>query len=248
MRLVLGQGKLDGTQIVGADALAQALQPAILKRPPTTPGGYSSFYGLGFNVDTEPSGLVRWSHSGAFSNGAATDATLVPGLDLGIVVSANGAPIGVPEAMVDAYLELLEKGSITQDWVQVWGQRLSGAFGTPLDLSSPPADAPPARADQAYVGTYSNPYVGDVQIVAQADGSLAIVEGPGGHSTYPLTHSAGNEFSYVHDPEAPDFKSSVTFTVGPDGVATAVADSTFDQGRLRDAPAELTHRQPDHVG
>jgi hypothetical protein len=75
------------------------------------------------------------------------------------------------------------------------------------------------------VGTYRNSYVGDIKIVRQ-NGKLDIVEGPN-HMRFTLEHLDGDTFIYKHDPELPDYPAKVKFTVGPNGVATALTDSAF---------------------
>ncbi len=74
MRLQLGGGKFDGKQLISADALAETHRPQMIsdipKNPATDRAGY---YGLGWGVSYDDQGRVRWSHSGAFSLGAATN-------------------------------------------------------------------------------------------------------------------------------------------------------------------------------
>jgi hypothetical protein len=105
-------------------------------------------------------------------------------------------------------------------------------YGEPSNVSKP-ANPTAARPDPAYVGTYTNPYVGDIDVVART-GKLEIVEGPNDIRFTPK-HLDGNTFSYKHDPEPPDYPAIVKFTVGRNGVATALTDSAFDatgQGTL----------------
>jgi hypothetical protein len=78
----------------------------------------------------------------------------------------------------------------------------------------------------AYVGTYTNPYVGGIKIVAQS-GKLEIVEGPN-DMRFTLEHRDGDTFIYKHYPELPDYPAIVKFTVGPNGVATALTNSAFE--------------------
>jgi len=231
LRLQLAGGSLDGGQIVDEDALDQTHTPMIMKSPPSpTIADPATFYGLGWNIDVDDTGAIRWNHSGAFSVGASTTAKLLPGADLGIVVLTNGEPIGVPEAITDAYFELVQTGEVTQDWIEIWGERFSGLYGPTEDWSTPPTDAAPAAPDESYVGTYRNDYVGDVDVVA-VDGGLVIVEGPQGME-FPLEHWDGNTFIYPHDAELPDYRSTVIFDIGSDGVASAVTIDTFDSSGL----------------
>jgi len=225
IQLVLGRGSLDGEQVIDPDALARVTTPTIIRRPPREPGGSSAFYGLGWNVDTDAAGCVRWNHSGAFSVGAATSAVLVPELGVGIVVLTNAQPIGLPEAIADAYLELLESGAVTQDWVSLWRARTAGIYGEPLELPEAGSGGASTRPPGEYVGTYANEYAGDIDVVA-TDGGLEIIMGPA-RRTFPLTSLDGETFTYVHDPELPDYRSTVVFTFGADDAADSIEVSTF---------------------
>jgi Domain of unknown function (DUF3471) len=179
--------------------------------------------------------MGKWNgnHSGAFSLGAATVAKLIPSEGLGIVVLTNGAPIGVPEAIADLYFNHLHSIPVSDDEVlALWKKRFANVYGEPPDVSKP-ANGTAARPDTAYVGTYTNPYVGNIDIVAR-NGNLEIVEGPN-HMRFTLEHLDGDTFIYKHDPELPDYPAIVKFTVGPNGVATALTDSAFNatgQGTL----------------
>ena len=88
------------------------------------------------------------------------------------------------------------------------------------DYSKPPASPTPALASSAYVGTYTNNFFGDIQIIEAGDG-LGIVEGP--HQlTFPLKHYDRDLFAYVTEGENAAGATGVTFTIGADGKATTV--------------------------
>jgi CubicO group peptidase (beta-lactamase class C family) len=234
VRLSLKGGMLGDQPIIDKEALDATHTPVIMNRPPTpTIADPASFYALGWNVGMTPYGELEWNHSGAFSVGASTVAKLIPGEGLGIVVLTNGAPIGVPEAIADAYFNHLHSIAVTDDEVlALWQQRFAGLYGEPPDVAKP-ANPTAARPDTAYVGTYTNPYVGDIEIVAQK-GKLEIVEGPN-DIRFMLEHLDSDTFIYKHDPELPDYPAIVKFTVGPNGVATALTNSAFNdtgQGTL----------------
>jgi CubicO group peptidase (beta-lactamase class C family) len=234
MRLSLKGGMLGDQHIIDKEALDATHTPVIMMRPPMpTIADPAGFYGLGWNIGTTPYGEVEWNHSGAFSLGASTVAKLIPNEGLGIVVLTNGAPIGVPEAIADLYFNHLHSIAVADDEVfALWQQRFAGLLGEPPDVSKP-ANPTAARPDTAYVGTYTNPYVGDIKIVPQNE-KLDIVEGPN-NMRFMLEHLDGDTFIYKHDPELPDYPANVKFTVGPNGVATALTNSAFNatgQGTL----------------
>ena len=234
VRLSLKGGMLDDQRIINEEALAATHTPVIIRGAPTpTVADPAFFYGLGWDIGMTPYGEVEWDHSGAFSVGAATVALLIPSEGLGIVVLTNGAPIGVPEAIAEAYFNHLHSVPVTDDEVfALWQQRFAGIYGKRPDVSKP-ANPTAARPDTAYVGTYTNPYVGNIDVVAR-NGKLEMVEGPN-NIRFTLEHLDGDTFIYKHDPELPEYPAIVKFTVGPNGVATALTDSAFDatgQGTL----------------
>ncbi len=234
VRLSLKGGMLGDQPIIDNNALDATHTPVIMHGPPSpTIAHPASFYGLGWNIGMTSYGEVQWDHSGAFSVGASTAAVLIPKEGLGIVVLTNVPPIGVPEAIAEAYFNHLHSVAVTDDEVfALWQQRFAGLYGKPPDVSKP-ANPTAARPDSAYVGTYTNPYVGCIKIVAR-NGKLEIVEGP--HDMrFTLEHLDGDTFIYKHYPETPDYPEIVKFGVGPNGVATTLTDSAFDaagQGTL----------------
>lgn len=232
MRLQLNGGELDGEVIIDPEALAQTHVPHITSRPPNPPdGGQPGLYALGWNVNTEFGGLVNWAHSGAFSTGANTTVKLIPAEDLGIVVLTNGSPVGVPEAIADAYLEYAITGDLDPEgWYELWSTRMGGVYGEPLDLGPEPTDPAAAAAGEAYEGTYANDYVGEVTITANDDGTLAMVIGPAG-ITYTLDHWDADVFVYAHSPELPDFPETATFEL-VDGQAESLTLSAMDGAGL----------------
>lgn len=234
LRLSLKGGMLGDQPIIDKTALDATHTPVIMHMPPSpTIAGPASFYGLGWNIGITPYGEVEWNHSGAFSVGASTVAKLIPSEGLGIVVLTNGAPIGVPEAIAETYFNHLHSIPVTDEEVlALWQQRFADVYGESPDVSRP-ANPTAARPDTAYVGAYTNPYVGDIEIVAQK-GKLEIVEGPN-DMRFTLEHLDGDRFIYKRDPETPEYPAIVTFGIGPNGVATTLIDSAFDatgQGTL----------------
>jgi CubicO group peptidase (beta-lactamase class C family) len=232
IRLQLADGELDGETIIDPEALAQTHVPHITSRPPNPPdGGQPGLYGLGWSLSTEFGGLVTWAHAGAFSNGASTMAKLVPAEGLGIVVLTNGAPVGVPEAITDAYVDYLVTGEDnTTDWLSLWTERMGGIYGEPLDLGPEPAEPEPAAASEAYEGTYSNAYVGNVTITAGEGDTLEMAIGAPGN-TYTLDHWDGDTFVYNHDRELPDFLETAIFEL-VDGQAVSLTLSAMNGARL----------------
>lgn len=232
MRLSMAGGELDGQQVIATEPLDATHTPHMVRRPPApTIADPASFYGLGWGIDTDGTGTVRWSHSGAFSTGASTVVNLVPAESLGIVVLTNAAPIGAPEAIAEAYLDYLLAGDTdVAGTLDVWQQRMAGLYGEPaVDVDNPPANPLGPRADAAYVGTYANDYVGDIEVRATGSG-LEMVVGDG-VAVFALEHWDGDAFLYFDAPELPGFPGVATFEVA-DGSAVSVNLSSLDAAGL----------------
>ena len=172
MRLMLAEGRRNGHVLIESDALLEAHRPQIMSSPPSTGESRASFYGFGTNVGYDYSGRLRLTHSGGFSQGAATQYALLPSEDLGIVVLTNGMPIGVPEATTSYFLDLVVAGSIQEDWLKLYGPRFDAFYVNHSVLAGkrPPAHPKPAKADAFYAGTYNNDFYGPIKIVAAVVG------------------------------------------------------------------------------
>lgn len=230
-RLELAGGTLGGRRIVASDALAESHKPHVLRRPPSTAEQPGAFYGLGWNLDVDHLGYVRWSHSGAFTQGAATTTVLIPKEGLGIVVLTNGRPIGVPEAISDMVVDEVVRGGPTADWLTYWGQQFAGMFIEDPALSKLPAQLTPARAVEVYLGSYGNAFYGTFEIRA-GSGGLEVVKGPA-KRTYALTHWDADTFTDVPDLESPDVRAAISFTVSGARASAIDIDDDAGLGTLR---------------
>lgn len=233
MRLELADGVFDGKRLIPAAELDETHAP-LMARGANPVTGSTSFYGLGWNVDFGRHG-VSWGHAGAFSVGARTLVTLYPKANLGIVVLTNAFPTGVPEGLADNFADLVFDGKAPQDWVKGWNGIYDGMF-TPAvaaakaAYATPPSPPAPALPSAAYVGRYTNAYLGDV-VVADDNGALTLRVGPGGARRYALHHFNRDLFLYFPDAETPDRPYLLTFTVGADGKAAAMTmESLNDNG------------------
>jgi CubicO group peptidase (beta-lactamase class C family) len=214
MRLELADGTFEGRRIVYGAALLDTFTPHILSSPPGEPSWRPGFYGLGWDLSTDQTGRVRFSHSGAFALGAGTTVWLVPDLDLGITVLSNGAPIGVPESVAQAFLDLVEQGRVTRDWLEAYTPSFTALLENPSRLAGrqPPAHPRPARAARRYAGRYAhNPYYGPATVTARGQ-RLTLQLGAGGRQAFPLRHWNGDTFSYVPAGENAAGVSAVTFS------------------------------------
>ncbi|MBK5197675.1 MAG: serine hydrolase [Methyloceanibacter sp.] len=224
MRLVLGNGKYEGVQLIKEEAISPTHAP-LMDRGKNPVSGAPSFYGLGWNVEFGRYGTV-WGHAGAFSQGARTLVSLLPSEQLGIVVLANAFPTGVPEGLADTFFDLVFAGAPTEDWTAKWNAIFDSMFGPAMEAAkkvygTPPASPSPALPLAAYAGTYANDYLGNA-IVVEDDGGLALKLGPNGAHSRKLKHFDRDLFVYFPDEETPDMPFAVTFQIGPDQKASRV--------------------------
>lgn len=232
MNMVLANGKVDGAEFIDPLVLAKTYSAhSITGGDATNLTSRTSHYGFGTNVGATVTGRVSISHSGAFGWGSATNATMIPDLNLGIVVLTNGAPSGVPELIVSEFVDLVQFGAETRPWLDLW-PGVFAHFSDPAgDLvgKKPPADAAPAGPAGDYVGTYTSPYFGKF-VVTEKNGVLTGALGPEGGYTFKMDPWDGDTLSFVPTGEnaLPGSLSSAVF-VRKDGQISGVTLSYFNK-------------------
>jgi CubicO group peptidase (beta-lactamase class C family) len=217
LRLHLSLGMFNGQNITDEAALNETRLPHIIRGlDPVT--GNTGFYGLGWDVDYED-GRVYVSHAGAFSQGTRSYALISIDEGIGIVILANCFPTGVPEGIAYTLLDWIHYGNSTEDWVQTWDgsySQLAEQLETSPDFGQPPANPSAALRDAAYIGMYSNDYVGVVEVMP---GSMGLELHLESNTTFPLQHWDRDVFILqTEDAE----QSAVTFQIDPQGNATLI--------------------------
>lgn len=227
LTMLLAGGEVDGTQIVEPDALAAAMSPQTVSG--TGPGltGRPAHYGFGFNASPQVSGRMAISHSGAFALGAGTNFQVVPDLDLAIVVLTNGAPVGVAEAVSSEFLDLVQYGATTRDWVTDAAELFAGYTAPSGDLidETRPSNPENPPAYELLAGTYDSDYFGPL-VVEVADGALVGRLGPTATVTIEFNEWDGPMFEYAPLSESAPLGSRASALFAPDG--TSVTLSSFD--------------------
>ncbi len=214
IRLQLGAGTIDGTQLVDAAALQETHIPHSDLSQPTAPGERTEFYGLGWNVTYDDHGRVRLDHSGAFLSGAATTITLLPGEQLGIITLTNGQPHGIPESINESFIDIAQNGRRTVDWLDFFATVMESLYTAGVDTSwsTPPAQPAPAADQSDYLGTYDNPHYGPLTVTSDG-GALTMSMGPPDRPTrFVLTHFDGDVFTFDTIGENATGTSGATFT------------------------------------
>ncbi|NLT05864.1 MAG: serine hydrolase [Solirubrobacterales bacterium] len=231
LRLMLADGAFDGRRIVAPAALAEMLTPVNpLARVPA-PNARPSLTALGIDTSVDPTGRVKFEHSGAFALGAGTTASWIPDLSLGIVTLTNAAPVGAAETVNSTFLELATQGRSQIDWLAGYGPIFEAMLANPSRLAGRerPARPRPARPRRAYVGTYArNPYYGSLRVVARGR-RLVMVLGPRKRrQRFPLRLWNGDTFSIDPRGESAAGISAVRFHGGTRRAARAVTVEFLD--------------------
>jgi len=144
----------------------------------------------------------------------------------------------VPEGLADSFLAKLFGVETTRDWVGEWNAIYASLFGPAIDAARAKydnslANASPALAVTAYVGTYVNHYLGKV-VVAEAGGTLSLALGPASEKTFALRHFDGHVFVYHPYDETPQLPVTATFDMASTNRASWLTlDDLNDDGQGR---------------
>jgi CubicO group peptidase (beta-lactamase class C family) len=211
MQLHLGNGTLDGIELIKADVIQVMRQPHSISKAATEPQARSSMYGFGLGMSVDGTGHVRWSHSGAFLLGAATNVVFVPAGDIAITVLTNDEPHGIPEAISAQFVDVLETGEVQRDWLSLYEMAFDALYVNPSKLAgkNPPVNPVLPEAFGNYAGTYRNQYYGQARITVVGN-HLVMALGPE-PNYFRLRHWDGNVFSYFPRGENALGITAVTF-------------------------------------
>jgi CubicO group peptidase (beta-lactamase class C family) len=228
MRLQLGGGVFEGTEVVASAPLLETRRPQILEASPPNPAdGPALFYGLGWRMNYDARGRLLVHHIGDFSSGFRTGVTLLPAAGLGIVVLSNAWPNALADAIPKAFFEIVERGESTEDWIGVFETQTAAGLAAvsalaPFPPGDAPADGPPLSLD-AYIGSYTNGQLGEIA-VREESGGLVLELGPL-PTRLELTHWDRDVFTYPLPPSAEGLlgKLGVQFLIGPSTRATTMA-------------------------
>jgi CubicO group peptidase (beta-lactamase class C family) len=229
---VLEKGKSkDGKQIVSAAQVEELLKPVTLL--PNAgyvakhTGAFLHAYALGWDVSTFY-GQPLYSHSGGLW-GMTTFLAILPEQKLAVFVSNNKlspAPRAVVNEIVDRFLADISPES-GKDWVGIVNDamnvRNSGAAEAIADAESTRSiSSGPSLPLKAYVGTYRDPWYGDISIDMNDEGRLwfrsarsAPLSGPLEHFQFDTFIARWTERKYNND-------AYVSFTLGADGTVERI--------------------------
>jgi CubicO group peptidase (beta-lactamase class C family) len=212
LAMMLGKGVYAGRRVIDVEALADTVSPQMLSSP-AHDGRPASYYGFGFNVGSTANGRHAYNHSGAFASGAATFFKVVPSTGIAFIALTNGYPLGIPETLGAQFFDLVEVGSIQQDWYSIFNPFFLEELKPEGSLVGvpPPVNPAPPRPLNEYRGAYANAYHGPA-LVTLENGALVLRIGPA-RMQRPLAHWDGDVFTFtLHNENAtPGTISKATF-------------------------------------
>lgn len=151
----------------------------IIRRPDGGPyNTHFNAYGLGWQL-ADVKGYRQVSHTGGLL-GTVTQVTLIPELQLGIIVLTNqqsgAAFTAITNTIKDGYL-----GYPDRNWVKVYSERMAKAQADAEQITGPvyatiaarQRNARPEREDSTYTGTFRDAWFGDF-IISRKGGGLWI--------------------------------------------------------------------------
>ena len=224
LRLLLGKGTFEGKAIIRPETVAEALKPQMLLANIGYPAARQAdphfyAYGLGWFLQ-DYKGRLLAMHTGSLY-GANALAALVPEERLGLVILINAEPVEFRHAfmydVVDRFLNSRGK-DWNADLLQLYGglQQQENARRAAA-LRARPAKTSPSLPLADCVGTYSDPLIGEAQIMLERTGNLTLAMQPGAKFT--LSHWSYDAFE-ASDARAPEERFLLTFRRGADGRIT----------------------------
>ncbi|MGH2717946.1 MAG: serine hydrolase domain-containing protein [Actinomycetota bacterium] len=223
LHMELKKGVFEGVPVIATEALATTWLPHFISKLPDAPERPPGFYGLGMNVSYDQCGRLRLGHSGAFALGAGTSFTMIPAERIGIIVLTNGQPVGLAEAMIQAFYDDLFHGAQTRDWLPLLRDYFEEhVYPKPAKdfVHPPPGAAPPGPSDR-YAGNYTNPVYGQFRVSQAPSGGLQVTIGPAGQS-YALHPYEGDEMWWQFAGENAGPPAAATFAGPARAPATAL--------------------------
>ena len=225
LRFLLDEGRVDGRRLLEEETFAELLEPQIfagaeVAYPAAAEADPHFFgYGLGWFLQ-DYQGRLLAMHTGSLF-GANALVALVPEEELGLVILINADPVEYRHAfmydVVDRFL-----GTRETDWSehlhQVYAEleaESDAAYERAQETRTRGTE--PSLAPEGYTGTYRNPLIGDSEIAAGEDG-LRLLLSP--DVAFELRHWSYDTFE-ARRPGNGDFRFRLTFTIAPDGSASA---------------------------
>jgi len=182
MSFILNKGLTsDGKQLISESQVDELLKPVTITAPRPYfvdhAGSFLSAYALGWSVSTFY-GQPMYSHGGGLW-GMTSYIVLLPKQELAIFASNNqmsGAPLAVVNDLLDQFLSDTAPES-GQDWISLISDVADGKKQDASDAvaeaeSERAVDSKPSLPLDAYIGTYKDPWYGNIQVSLTEDDHL----------------------------------------------------------------------------
>jgi hypothetical protein len=211
-----------------------------------------SAYALGWDIQDYRGAKIVW-HGGAVF-GSQTAVVLLPEKKVGFSIVINcedgESIVGLMDEILDHYLGL-PKTDWTARYVAYKKQKVTDALAALAQLTAKPANVGPSLPLTAYVGTYADPWYGNIE-VAVADGKLTIDFKSTPRMSGPLDHWQYDTFITRLTDKAIE-PAYVTFSLDADGkvdrvkmkAASPLADFSYDYQDLSFTPVASTAAKSD---
>jgi CubicO group peptidase (beta-lactamase class C family) len=169
VRLQLGGGTLDGTEIVTAANLAVTKVPRI---------GISDriAYAMGWVQASTANGQITWHNGGTTGYGAFIG--LAQAHDLGVIVLTNLQNVGLPDAIGLWTLDRLLGNPEVDYATQMLAHATAGFEATAATFARPANPAPPPDL-APFAGAYANPSLGAAEVSVDGDRLLVAITDTG---------------------------------------------------------------------
>ncbi len=227
--------------VVTPIAIPEPAVPALAPMRPQFAG-----YGEGWSLSDYRGHKLVW-HTGGWP-GMVSRMTLVPGMDLGVVVLTNqevGAAFNaVTLHVLDAFM-----AAPATDWVDAYGQAVDAARGKADDdwqrhVAARAADSRPSLPALRYAGIYRDPWYGDVVVERAADDRLALRFTRTAQLVGDLEHWQHDTFIVRWRDRALNADAFASFALTPDGsirelrmeAVSPLTDFSYDFHDLRLVP------------
>jgi CubicO group peptidase (beta-lactamase class C family) len=227
----LARGKYDGEKRLFSEKQSREMWSAQTVLRIAAPQGplaplapHFSEYALGWNM-RDFRGHQVIGHGGGLT-GMISRVTLIPDLNLGIVVLTNAAPSSLASAMswqiADHYI-----GGATNDWIDLYRQndvadakRYAEEQKKHEDARA--KDSKPSLPLEKYAGRYTDPWYGDVNLAVE-NGKLMMRFSHSPELTGELEHWQHDVFVARWRDRFLDADAFVTFTLNADGEVDSIA-------------------------
>lgn len=226
LQMLLKKGTFAGKQILTSKNAKELFTPAMVSKvdfsesaPIDEQSGFS--YSLGFNVYHYLGQTVV--EKGGALDGIRSVITMIPEMELGIVVLANLNLTLLPERIRAKFLEIYVGKSSNNSEKALDEQQafIENLFKKP---EKPKGALPLNRPYTAFTGLYESPLYGKFSI-EDADGNLKLFAGPGG---YPGTlEHFGNDSFLLSWPTINAGYQIITFTFDPEGTPLTITTETL---------------------